>query len=186
MANGVPVVVPRRGAFPEILEKTGGGILVEPDDPASLADGIFSLWKDRELLAELGRRAALGVREHYTAAQMAAGPSRSTARSPMLEISHLAKEYPTPRGPLPVLSDITLSLQRGQAAAIMGPSGAGKSTLLYILGALEPPTSGLVTLDGRNPTSSPKRSSPPSATRPSGSSFRTTACCRNAPCSKTC
>ena len=36
MANGVPVVQPRRGAFPEILEKTGGGILVEPDDPASL------------------------------------------------------------------------------------------------------------------------------------------------------
>src|SRR5436853_232501 len=40
---------------------------------------------------------------------------------------------------------------RGDAASIMGPSGSGKSTLLYILGALEPPTSGSVTLDGRNP-----------------------------------
>ncbi len=39
MANGVPVVQPRRGAFPEIMEKTGGGILVEPDDTASLARG---------------------------------------------------------------------------------------------------------------------------------------------------
>jgi lipoprotein-releasing system ATP-binding protein len=50
-----------------------------------------------------------------------------------------------------VLSDISLSLAPGDAAAIMGPSGSGKSTLLYILGALEPPTAGAITLDGRNP-----------------------------------
>ena len=49
-----------RGAarFPRSCEKTGGGILVEPDDPASLAEGIFSLWKDPALLAELGKRGA--------------------------------------------------------------------------------------------------------------------------------
>jgi lipoprotein-releasing system ATP-binding protein len=69
----------------------------------------------------------------------------------VLQLSHLSKEYPTPRGPLPVLEDISLSLTPGEAAAIMGPSGSGKSTLLYILGALEPPTSGSVSLDGRNP-----------------------------------
>ena len=69
----------------------------------------------------------------------------------MLEVTRLSKEYPTPRGALSVLSDISLSLAPGDAAAIMGPSGSGKSTLLYILGALEPPTSGTVTLDGRNP-----------------------------------
>jgi lipoprotein-releasing system ATP-binding protein len=69
----------------------------------------------------------------------------------MLEVSNIAKEYPTPRGPLTVLSHISLSLKRGDAAAIMGPSGAGKSTLLYILGALEEPSAGTVTLDGRNP-----------------------------------
>jgi lipoprotein-releasing system ATP-binding protein len=69
----------------------------------------------------------------------------------MLEVSNLAKEYPTPRGPLSILSGVSFSLQRGDAAAIMGPSGAGKSTLLYILGGLEQPTSGTVTLDGRNP-----------------------------------
>jgi glycosyltransferase involved in cell wall biosynthesis len=72
MANGVPVVQPRRGAFPEILEKTGGGILVEPDDPASLAQGIFRLWKDPALLAQLGAQGVAGVREHYSAARMAA------------------------------------------------------------------------------------------------------------------
>jgi glycosyltransferase involved in cell wall biosynthesis len=72
MASGVPVVQPRRGAFPEILEKTGGGILVEPGDPASLADGIYRLWKDPALAAELGRRGAQGVRAIFTASQMAA------------------------------------------------------------------------------------------------------------------
>jgi glycosyltransferase involved in cell wall biosynthesis len=72
MANGVPVVQPRRGAFPEIVEKTGGGILVEPDDPDSLAQGIFALWKDPDRLAELSRRGEAGVREHYSAARMAA------------------------------------------------------------------------------------------------------------------
>lgn len=69
----------------------------------------------------------------------------------MLEVKDLKKEYPTPRGPLEILGNVSLSLSRGDAVAIMGPSGSGKSTLLYILGALEPPTSGTVTLDGRNP-----------------------------------
>ena len=69
----------------------------------------------------------------------------------MLEISNVTKQYPTPRGPLTVLSEVSFSLNRGQAAVICGPSGAGKSTLLYIAGALEPPTSGTVTLDGVNP-----------------------------------
>jgi len=71
MANGVPVVQPRSGAFPEILGKTGGGILVDSDALESLAGGILSLWKDRELAGELGRRGAAGVREHYSVAQEA-------------------------------------------------------------------------------------------------------------------
>jgi lipoprotein-releasing system ATP-binding protein len=69
----------------------------------------------------------------------------------MLDVSEIAKIYPTPRGPLAILSGVSFTLQRGDAAAIMGPSGAGKSTLLYILGGLEQPTSGAVALDGRNP-----------------------------------
>jgi lipoprotein-releasing system ATP-binding protein len=69
----------------------------------------------------------------------------------LLEATNLTKKYPTPRGDIPILSGVSLSLQRGDAVSIMGPSGSGKSTLLYILGALEPPTSGEVTLDGRNP-----------------------------------
>ena len=69
----------------------------------------------------------------------------------MLEVSHVTKHYQTPRGSLAILSDVSLTLSRGEAASIMGPSGSGKSTLLYILGALEPPSSGSVTLDGKNP-----------------------------------
>jgi lipoprotein-releasing system ATP-binding protein len=68
-----------------------------------------------------------------------------------LDVANVNKQYPTPRGPLTVLSDISFSLTPGEAAAIMGPSGSGKSSLLYILGALEPPSSGTVTLAGRNP-----------------------------------
>ena len=71
MASGVPVVQPRRGAFPEMLRRTGGGVLVEPDNPASLAEGILSLWNDRDHAAELGRRGAQGVGEHYNVMQMA-------------------------------------------------------------------------------------------------------------------
>ena len=69
----------------------------------------------------------------------------------MLDVSQLTKTYPTVRGPLPILTDVSFSLSRGDAASIMGPSGSGKSTLLYIIGALEPPTSGKVTLDGADP-----------------------------------
>ena len=69
----------------------------------------------------------------------------------MLQVSNVTKVYPTPRGPLSVLSGVSLTLSPGEAAAITGPSGSGKSSLLYILGALEPPSSGTVTLGGRDP-----------------------------------
>jgi lipoprotein-releasing system ATP-binding protein len=69
----------------------------------------------------------------------------------MLNANHVSKSYPTPRGDLKILSDVSLTLNRGDAVAITGPSGSGKSTLLYILGALEPPSAGTVTLDGRDP-----------------------------------
>lgn len=77
MASGVPVVQPRRGAFIETLEKTGGGILVNPDSAEALADGLRTLWSDRAMRQLLGARAAAGVQQHYTVA-------RSTTR--LLEV----------------------------------------------------------------------------------------------------
>jgi len=70
MANGVPVVQPRKGAFPEIIAATGGGILAD-DDPGALAEGILHLWENPEKMAELGRRGSEGVRLHFSAERMA-------------------------------------------------------------------------------------------------------------------
>lgn len=71
MACGVPLVQPRRGAFTELVERTGGGLLVQPDDPQSLAAGILKIARDSNLAEDLSANAFRGVREHYTAAHMA-------------------------------------------------------------------------------------------------------------------
>jgi glycosyltransferase involved in cell wall biosynthesis len=71
MACGVPVVQPRRGSFTGVIETTGGGLLVEPDDAASLADGLLRLSRDPSLADELGSRGLTGVRQHYNVALMA-------------------------------------------------------------------------------------------------------------------
>jgi colanic acid biosynthesis glycosyl transferase WcaI len=65
------VVQPRRGGFTEVVERTGGGLLVEPDSPESLAEGIFKLYSDRALARQLGDSGFQGVREHYSVARMA-------------------------------------------------------------------------------------------------------------------
>lgn len=71
MACGVPVVQPRRGGFTEIVEKTGGGLLVQPDDPRALADGILEIYRNKQLAADLGAKGFRGLREQYTSAHMA-------------------------------------------------------------------------------------------------------------------
>jgi lipoprotein-releasing system ATP-binding protein len=70
---------------------------------------------------------------------------------PDLVIDNVSKSFPTRSEPLVVLREVSLALSAGENAAILGPSGSGKSTLLHILGALDSPTSGSVTLGGQNP-----------------------------------
>jgi len=69
----------------------------------------------------------------------------------LLKVENVSKDYPSPRGVLSIVSDVSLTLSRGDAVSIMGPSGSGKSTLLYMMGALEPPSRGTITLNGQNP-----------------------------------
>ncbi len=71
MAVGVPVVQPRRGAYAEIIERTGGGILCEPDDPQKLRKAIGDLLADEAKRVELGKTGRQGVLEHYSIEQMA-------------------------------------------------------------------------------------------------------------------
>ena len=71
MACGVPVVQPNHGAFPEMIERTGGGVLAKSEAGADIAEALEELWKNPACLAELGRRGAEGVRRHYTVTHMA-------------------------------------------------------------------------------------------------------------------
>ena len=71
MACGVPLVQPRRGGFTEVIERTGGGLLVKPDDPQALAEGIREIYRNKALADELSAKGFRGVRQHYTAAHMA-------------------------------------------------------------------------------------------------------------------
>jgi lipoprotein-releasing system ATP-binding protein len=68
-----------------------------------------------------------------------------------LVVQNIRKEFPTRGEPLVVLRDASLKLEMGHNAAILGPSGSGKSTLLHIIGGLDKPTSGSVTLAGQDP-----------------------------------
>jgi len=68
-----------------------------------------------------------------------------------LVVDGVAKSFPTPAGPLPVLRNVSLHLSRGDSVAVVGPSGSGKSTLLQILGTLDRPDAGSVRIDGKDP-----------------------------------
>ncbi len=70
MACGVPVVQPPHGAFPEVIARTGGGLLASSDAPADLATRIMDVWQQPDHARELGRRGRAGVTAHYTVARM--------------------------------------------------------------------------------------------------------------------
>lgn len=76
MACGVPVVQPNHGAFPEIIARTGGGLLARSESGADVADALYEVWRDPARAAALGRAGADGVRRHYTVTHMAEGVLR--------------------------------------------------------------------------------------------------------------
>lgn len=71
LACGVPVVQPRHGAFPELLEATGGGLLCEPNDARSLAKALRQLLSNPARASELGQRGRATVGEQFSAERMA-------------------------------------------------------------------------------------------------------------------
>ncbi len=72
LANGVPVVQPRHGSFPELIEATGGGLLVEPEDPRDLARVLRQLFDNPAHRDELGRKGKEAVHARFHAERMAA------------------------------------------------------------------------------------------------------------------
>ncbi|MFQ5628512.1 MAG: ABC transporter ATP-binding protein [bacterium] len=74
-------------------------------------------------------------------------PSNSTS----LNVENLYKTFETENQPVEVLRGVSLTMQAGEASAILGPSGSGKSTLLHIIGTLDSPTSGKVLINNQNP-----------------------------------
>ncbi len=179
LARGVPVVQPAHGSFPELVNRTGGGMLVRPGDARELAEALAGLLRDGPRRRELGQAGRKAVEEAFTEDHMARNmvlvyerllnersgmltksqapgsvtPSIGSTTSGGLQVSGLRKDYITPAEPLVVLKGVSFSLSAGESMAIVGPSGSGKSTLLNILGTLDPPTAGSVRLDGVDPFS---------------------------------
>ena len=72
--------------------------------------------------------------------------------TPLLQLENISREFPSAENgePLRVLRGLSLEIGPGESIAIVGPSGCGKSTLLNIIGTLDQPTTGKVTLDGQD------------------------------------
>ena len=66
LANGVPVVQPRHGTFPEFIEATGGGILVDPESPEAIAEGIFQLMNNSSYREQLGQQGKEAVHRGFS------------------------------------------------------------------------------------------------------------------------
>ena len=208
MACGVPVVQPNHGAFPEIIERTGGGLLAKSASGADVADALYDVWKDPARAAEMGRRGAEGVRRHYTVTHMAENVLRiyqevvnerrggtfvaeARVRSPayqsMLEANHLSKSYATPAGELAVLARrvAVAAARRGRvrdgAVGVRQEHAALHSWRPRAADQRHDAPARHRSLHARRPTRWRRF-----AIATSASCCRITACCRSAPCSRTC
>src|SRR5206468_12990286 len=80
LANGVPVVQPRHGSFPELVEATRGGLLVKPNDPENLAGGLRQVLENAVQREEMGSKGMEVVRNQFNAARMAEKTTEVYAR----------------------------------------------------------------------------------------------------------
>lgn len=68
----------------------------------------------------------------------------------MIKLTNVSKEYLVGENILTALDDVNLTISKGEFTSIVGPSGSGKSTLMHIIGLLDKPTRGIITIQGRN------------------------------------
>jgi glycosyltransferase involved in cell wall biosynthesis len=71
LASGVPVVQPADGAFPELVEMTGGGVVFDPAKPGAFVEALEDLLLDRERAVSLGKRGRDAALKHFTSSEMA-------------------------------------------------------------------------------------------------------------------
>ncbi len=88
------------------------------------------------------------AQEAATAAAAAAAVAGSTART-RIAFDHVSVEFPSARGPMRVVDDVTYGIGDGEFVAVIGPSGCGKTTMMNIVAGFMQPTSGTVQLDGK-------------------------------------
>ena len=103
----------------------------------------------------------------------------------LVRASGLHKEFRRGSERIDVLQGVNLEIPPGDFLALMGPSGSGKTTLLNLLGGLDSPTRGTITIAGQRIDQMSSASSPAGARRTSASSSSSTTCCRCSPPSAT-
>jgi putative ABC transport system ATP-binding protein len=99
--------------------------------------------------ATLERPRAAGTTDWSDLRQAAQQPTGDGPTQPILEARDVTKVYELGKTTVEALRGVSMSVTAGEFVALMGPSGSGKSTLLHVLGGLEAPTAGEVTVAGR-------------------------------------
>ena len=152
-------------SVPQIDAKADGRVLLDPLHDDELRDVPLLRAQSAKLVNEVGellrRHAAeMGAASGYTCAfqvdrfgqlliwQLCEMFTQSGCAPAVITLQHVSKHFEGRRR-VTALQDINLDISKGELVSIVGPSGSGKSTLLNLIGGLDRPTSGAITLDGQ-------------------------------------